>query len=240
MTHRLEETADGSFSLAHSVHGECFHSQMGARSEAEGLYMETSGFRAALALGEDLTVLDVGLGLGYNALAAVAAWCQIAEPGHLCIDSLEHDDALVDELATGAARWMTGWPDSWGALAAELEKTDFGWILNLTHLRNQARCEWRIYVADAQTTLQSTLTKRSYQYVWQDPFSPKHNPALWSSDWFSAVRQVSVDASKLVTYSVAKNVRDALDAAGWTWKKVDAAGDRKRHWLTAHPTNPIV
>ena len=65
-------TADGSLSLHQPAYGEEYHSKHGARTEAEALYMDASGFGARLACATaPLAVFDVGLGLGYNALATI-------------------------------------------------------------------------------------------------------------------------------------------------------------------------
>ena len=80
------ETADGSLSLVHPEHGECYHSRSGALTEARSLYIEMSGFlpRLAATAKAVIEVLDVGLGLGYNALASIDAWAAALSASPLC------------------------------------------------------------------------------------------------------------------------------------------------------------
>jgi len=89
-------TEDGSLSLIHPDHGEAYHSRLGADTEARLLYIEASGIQARFAAAAPLAVLDVGLGLGYNAIHTLEAWANAASPGPLQVVSLEINLALVE------------------------------------------------------------------------------------------------------------------------------------------------
>src|SRR4051812_14403400 len=91
-------TDDGSLSLVHPTHGEAYHSRLGATAEARLLYVESSGIKAAFAAQRPVAVLDVGLGLGYNARETLQAWAQTPRPGALSLLSLEIDPDLVRAL----------------------------------------------------------------------------------------------------------------------------------------------
>ena len=71
-------------------------------------------------------------------------------------------------------------------------------------------------------------------YVWQDAFSPKKNCELWTTEWFQQIRNYASGDAVLVTYSVARMVRDNLASAGWRWQKMQTSG-LKRSWLKATP-----
>jgi tRNA 5-methylaminomethyl-2-thiouridine biosynthesis bifunctional protein len=75
-----------------------------------------------------------------------------------------------------------------------------------------------------------------FDFVWQDPFSPQKNPTMWSAEWFARVREVSATGCTLMTYSVARAVRDALAASGWSVAKIPTSIRMKRHWLRATPS----
>ncbi len=222
-------TDDGSLSLLHPDHGEAYHSRLGATAEARLLYVEASGILEAFAAGRDVRVLDVGLGLAYNAVQTIAAWAAAPAPGRLGIQSLEVNSALVDALATGEAPWQANWTPaqkSWcRALAADRAAT-------IAHpLRPDTVCRWRIALGDAAVA----NLEGPFDFVWQDPFSPEKNPAMWSPAWFAAVRAAAAPQAVLMTYSVARAGRDALAASGWTAARFPAAPGHKKQWLRAHP-----
>lgn len=231
-------TDDGSFTLAHFGHGECYHSRAGALAEANALYLQASGicdiWKSPQAT--SVSVLDVGLGLGYNAVLTLEAWLQAATPGNLNLVSLEVDADLVRTFASGEAPWQVTWPQVHRSLARTLLKDGTSrWAAKVVHPSRSAEATWQVSVGDAT---QGTWTESApaFGFIWQDPFSPEKNPTLWDQAWFSLLRAHSTPQSLLMTYSVARQVRDALSAAGWRWEKIPATLSAKRHWLKASPS----
>ena len=237
----LVETADGSWTIRHVGHGQDFHSSEGARFEAWQLYVVASGLLEDLKSGsvEPMAVLDVGMGLGYNACATVAAWIECAASPDLALVSLEIDPRLVDVLASGKAPWTRGWDQSWRAAPARLQKTSADtWLAELVHPISGHRLTWQIIIGDAsQFDLKNVIGKlapEGFRFIWQDPFTPELNPAMWSFEWFSKVLGVAASGARLMTYSVSRLVKDALEAGGWIQERFRTPG-KKRHWLRASP-----
>lgn len=232
-------TDDGSLTMAHAGHGECYHSLAGAESEARLLYLGVSAIADAWVQSRGVAVLDVGLGLGYNALLTLEAWADAPAPPSLTVHSLEIDAALVAALASGAASWQANWSQrrlQWCQALAPLGNGERGGDLELSipHGHADAMATWRIHVAAAGERQLPMPPPSGYHYIWQDPFSPARNPDLWTEAWFKALAaRAASDGCTLVTYSVARAVREALAKAGWSWRKVAAAQASKRHWLRA-------
>lgn len=219
-------TRDGSLTLSHEEHGECFHNQAGAETEARELNVRASGFEARLVEGP-LAVLDVGLGLGYNAVVTIEAWLAAPLRFPLHLVSLEIDADLVSQLASGAAPWQANWDPSRVALCRALRPTAEGrWRAVLGDL------VWEVFVLDARTE-PVPAASLPYGFVWQDPFSPERNPGMWDSAWFSRLCPVVAADVVLMTYSVARSVRDALAAAGWTPTRIPSRLPPKKQWLRA-------
>lgn len=237
----LVMTQDGTITLRHPVYDEEFHSIKGARFEADSLYMEASGFRSHLVATESietLGVLDVGLGLGYNALMTIECWMQGRGTQDLNLVSLEHTPELVVALAEAGCPWKEGWSDAWKLWSQSLQKkaeTD-EWAATFQHPRTGKKLSWLVMVGDARL---ADLSAWTFHYIWQDAFSPKKNPELWSVEWFEKLRAVSHPTVQLVTYSVARLVRDHLEVASWTQERVktpqakNGEGSGKRQWLLA-------
>lgn len=223
---RVVVTGDGSWTLTHAEHGETYHSSHGALAEALELYIGASGISERFERHKATQVLDVGLGLGYNAIATLETWLAATEPGPLRILSLEIDPALVDALRSGRGAWQGNWPESRLALARALGGAP------IKHPHGQSVCNWELLLGDASTM---SLTG-AFNYVWQDPFSPQKNPSMWSKAWFSQVKAAAAPGCQLLTYSVARAVREALSESGWLVEKIPTGTGRKRHWLRAANT----
>lgn len=219
-------TDDGSLTMIHPDHGEAYHSRLGATAEARLLYVEASGIRARFADATETRVLDIGLGLAYNAIQTLAAWAEAPRPGTLTLQSLEINPALVQVLAAGTAPWQTTWTDAHRAFCSALRQTSLNtWAANFPAFG----ASWIIHVGDAR---EATLDG-PFAYFWQDPFSPEKNPPLWDAAFFTKLRAAAAPDALLMTYSVARTVRDALAAAGWKPERFPAAPGHKRQWLRA-------
>ena len=230
---QLVETEDGSLTICHSAHAQNFHSTEGARLEAWQLYVVASGFLSEMSHpGHQVHVLDVGMGLGYNAAATIAAWVESSGDRDLRIVSLEVDELLVESVASGAAPWFLGWQDAWLLGPKALMRVSACEFMGtMTHGISGKSCTWQILVGDGVKTL-SCLTKGEFDYIWQDPFTPDLNPTMWSPAWFSALRERSAPEARLMTYSVARTVRDGLEGGGWLSEKIKTP-TRKRQWTRA-------
>ena len=221
-------TADGSLTLHHPVYGETYHSSGGAAQEASDLYLGASGFRARLAAGEPVRVLDVGLGLGYNAVAAISAW--VDGGGDLYIESLEKDTDLVARFLACQGAWQEDWREEAKALLQQVAKDDHG-DYSLQRSGPRGALHWRVIVGDAC----ERELEHGFNFIWQDAFSPKCNAELWTGEWFSKLKSAAADDCILVTYSAARVVKDSLVGAGWSYELISTT-TQKRHWMRARPS----
>lgn len=233
----LIQTADGSLTIRHAHLGQDFHSSEGALFEAWQLYIVASGLKEQLQHNRDrIYVLDVGMGLGYNACATIAAWFNSPGLCPLQLTSLEIDPKLIESLAGAEAPWCRGWSDAWleGPRNLRIQGQD-RWFAQIKHPSSQQELIWQIKIADA-TQVPIPDVADGYQYIWQDPFTPELNPGMWSAEWFTKVRQTAHTDAILMTYSVSRAVKDALAQAGWHHERFRTPG-RKRHWLKARKIN---
>jgi S-adenosyl-L-methionine-dependent methyltransferase len=230
---RLVETADGSLTVCHGGHGQNFHSTEGAKLEAWQLYVVASGYLLEIEQdGLPIQVLDVGMGLSYNAAAAIAAWVESSGRRDLIVTSLESEQSLVEAVASGEAPWFLGWQDPWMAGPKALRRQNSGeFVAMLRHPKSEKKCSWRILVGDGASVLLG-LKNVAYNFIWQDPFTPELNPTMWSAAWFSAVRVRAAPGARMVTYSVARLVKESMEGGGWLFEKIKTP-TRKRNWALA-------
>ncbi len=96
----MSRIRDGSLTASHPLHHETYHSIDGAELESLSLFVEASGFKQGLARSsESIRVVDLGLGLGLNALNGIEAWFDHPCPVNLQIISIESDVALIKDLS---------------------------------------------------------------------------------------------------------------------------------------------
>jgi hypothetical protein len=229
----LVETADGSLTICHGGHGQDFHSHEGAQFESWNLYVVSSGYLDALgsASKQQIYVLDVGMGLGYNAVASIVAWYTSAGIVDVDITSLECDVRLVEAFVTCEAPWQRGWNEAWLVGPKELKHCENVYRANIRHPVSGRSLTWTVMVCDA-SCMELKSIEKTFDYIWQDPFTPELNPTLWSAEWFRRVKDVAKSGAILMSYSVARAVKSALAESGWGYERIPTPG-RKRHWLKA-------
>ncbi len=204
--HEVFKTMDGSETLIHPDLGEYYHGKSGARLEANELYIKSSGLEKRLLENihphENIKILDIGLGLGYNALSLIQTWQKIKNVTcNIELVSLEQNPHMIDYV---------------------LQKNNLDARKNIfTHPENSNfQILWTILEGDAELSILTLHQK--FDYFFHDPFSPKNNPKLWTKDWFMKLKNIAHPNSTLVTYSVARIVCDALTLSGWNWQKISA------------------
>jgi len=236
----LVQTADGSASLVHPKFDQAYHSLDGAKKEAQDLYVNASGFLSELddSKSSEVRVLDVGLGLGYNALVTIEAWAKTSSSKNLNLVSLESNEDLFLALCSGEAPWQSDWSSYWLDTVKTLDKQAADqWKATLKHPNSNFRCTWTVLLGNATTRsiVPSDVTNQltSYDYIWQDPFSPEMNPDMWSVPWFTGLAETANERTKLMTYSVSRKVKDALTGSGWGYSLIETTTS-KRSWLKAN------
>jgi tRNA U34 5-methylaminomethyl-2-thiouridine-forming methyltransferase MnmC len=202
--HQWLQTDDGSWTLFSENFQEACHSAAGARNETLLHYLEGCQVRERFKAKGGLTILEVGFGLGLGLSVTLEELKDL--PGQCHFISTEIDLELLEWLRQGGLAHLEIGPISWQEsagvkfLAAENEK------LKLT-----------VLAGDARETLPTFLKHHSLRWeaIYQDAFSPRRNPALWTTEWFSLLREYSAEDVILSTYSSSNSIRKSLLASGW-------------------------
>ncbi|MCU0546779.1 MAG: MnmC family methyltransferase [Oscillatoriaceae cyanobacterium Prado104] len=208
-------TADGSFTFFSTEFDQAFHSDFGARQEAELKFVAPLELRRKAAKSK-LRLLDVCYGLGYNSAAALAAiWeenpdCRVELVGL----EINPEVALCASAHCLLDRWQTPVPQLLSILAAD------------RHLQTD-RLQANLLVGDARQTIRQ-LQKSGFlaDAIFLDPFSPPVCPQLWTIEFLAAVAACLQSDGLLATYSCSAAVRVALMAAGLKIGSTPPAGRR--------------
>ncbi len=226
---RLISTQDGSFTLLNKSLNETYHSQSGAIGEARHVFLKPLAARGFFDR-EMISVLDVGFGLGVNALCYFDYFLACNEKGGgtsrtggvtppLRFVSIENDSEL---LKINYAREHVG--DNQISDAALLLLAKYKADLKLREQNISAE----ILLKNADAALDDLISQnQKFDVVMQDPFSPKNNPECWSPEYFSSLAKVVREGGVVLSYSVARSVCDALKSAGFVVQKIPGFGQKR-------------
>lgn len=213
--HQLVETEDGSFTLFSEAFQEACHSTSGARAETLLHYVEGCQIKTKLNENKPLVILEVGFGLGIGFLTT---WEELPKDTSWHFISMEIDKNLLEWFRQKFIDHPFLKHLSWKKVG-ELE------ILEARH----AGCELTILTGDARQTL--PLYMKTHQIKWhaiyQDAFSPKRNPSLWTKEWFTFLKQHADESVILSTYSASSSIRKSLSESGWKIKKGEKFGPKR-------------
>lgn len=212
------KTRDGSYTLYHPEYRQHFHSLAGAQSESEKKFLEPSQIIEALKAGKDMKILDIGFGLGINALTAIKTANEIAS-AHLSIVTLEKDHTTFQ-------------------IAADLD-TDNS-ILSLFAENRQWSDRFasiKGITGDARQSIQALDEK--FDVVFLDPFSPDANPELWTYDFTRKIASLMNPEGVIVTYSAAFPVRGAMIRCGLYVGETPSFGRKKGGTIASFAENRI-
>jgi queuine tRNA-ribosyltransferase len=204
-------TRGGARAMLDRASGEVMHPIGGPLEEAERLYVAASQLAERLRPPPTgpLVLLDVGLGAGSNAAAALRLGLALPD-GHrpLAIVSIERSLAALRLALEPEHAGAFGWSGSAGDLARRLLCDGAVSARNI---------DWQLRQSDILETLRALEREPARaDVVFWDPFSPAANPELWSLAAFRALRRVCRAGASVHTYSGATAVRSALLLAGFS------------------------
>ncbi len=202
------------------------HPVIGAAVEAERLYVAQSRLsERLLEPGGPLVLFDVGLGAAGNAMAALRA-ARAAPPGRrpLTIVSFERELGALSLACSEEGVRRLGWSAGEAAAARAL-------LCEGRH--EEPGLTWELRPGEALDRIAGEPLRADVVY-W-DPFSPKVNGALWTTDAFTRLAARCAPGATLFTYSTATAVRSALLLAGFVVGRGDASGPKKETTAAAIP-----
>ncbi|MCA9815426.1 MAG: hypothetical protein KC652_09945 [Cyanobacteria bacterium HKST-UBA01] len=241
------ETGDGSITLADRETGEWYHNSAGAFKESLVNYAEPAmAFLRAENYPEQLALLDICFGMGYNTFTFIETLMQAELPGSaietLSIKAVELDKSLIPAMIKTLEQSVyptlnsSGLSDAIVEMLKELleEETcqgqgkDKGKVTVIPQgVSSIGKIVFEIRFEDLRLCLPGLLAdeRQYYDLVFHDPFSPRKFPQFWTLDIFLIYRKLLKENSgKLFTYSVAGAVRSALALAGFSVYRTRALG----------------
>jgi tRNA U34 5-methylaminomethyl-2-thiouridine-forming methyltransferase MnmC len=204
--------ADGSQTLWNAAFQEHYHSQHGARTESEHVFIEAGLACAAAHFEGPLQVLEWGFGTGLNALLA-AQWARNAGR-ELQYEGYEPYPIPWSKLE----EWS--WPDAFQARAKVLHEG-----LNRClpgerfELQDAPSCRFILHrkrMQESQSEAWENSTDAApVHVVFHDAFSPERDPDSWTQEVLDQLFQILSPGGYWVSYCAKGVVRRGLQQAGF-------------------------
>ena len=124
-----------------------------------------------------LTILDICFGLGYNTLATIYYIKKHNLKTKVHVLSPEFDEELISSLSSFI------YPPEFDSLKEIIE------AISKEAYYEDAQFKIEVILGDARKTVPKI--KEKVDVVYQDAFSPSHNPLLWTKEFFSDIANIS-------------------------------------------------
>jgi tRNA 5-methylaminomethyl-2-thiouridine biosynthesis bifunctional protein len=217
MSERIEWLDDGTAggSPYSTRFGDRYRSENGGLDQATEVFLHGCGLPAGWAGQPQWTVLETGFGLGLNFLVTWAAWqADPQRPRLLHFVSSEAFPASADDVLRAARSHPELLP-----LAEQLQRQLWGLLPGFHRLVFAGgQVLLTLCIGDAKAMLHEQSLAADSVYL--DGFSPQCNPDIWDIHTLKAVARCCRRGTRMASWTVARNVRDALAQCGFVVQKV--------------------
>jgi len=186
---------DGSYTLFSHDFNEPYHSTKDGALH-ESLEKHVKPAFAFTKNKSKLVILDICFGLGYNTFATLYHIKKHKLNTKVHILSPEFDEDLVRSLDT------FDFPPEFDDIKNIIKTV----AQDLCYEDEQFKIE--VLLGDARQSIPKI--KEKIDVIYQDAFSPAHNPLLWTKEHFYDIRAICQDDAILTTYSTAAAIRLGL------------------------------
>jgi tRNA U34 5-methylaminomethyl-2-thiouridine-forming methyltransferase MnmC len=198
--HALKLSEDGSYTAYSKEYDEHYHSTKDGALKESYVKHVIPAYKMQKEKNE-LHILDICYGLGFNTLCTVLYYQQHAPQTKLFIYSPELDADLIRSLKNFT------YPDEFQELDAIITQ------LSEKQMYESENLYIEIFLGDAREYVQKFENR--FDIVYQDAFSPSTNPILWTKEYFADIAKAMKKDAILTTYSIALKIRLALYKNGF-------------------------
>ncbi|MEM6902145.1 MAG: bifunctional tRNA (5-methylaminomethyl-2-thiouridine)(34)-methyltransferase MnmD/FAD-dependent 5-carboxymethylaminomethyl-2-thiouridine(34) oxidoreductase MnmC [Pseudomonadota bacterium] len=205
-----------------------YFSLQGGLEETRHVFMQGCGLPGRWQDRACFTIGETGFGTGLNFLAAWQAFRD--QPGdckQLHFVSFEGYPLAQADLAKALKPWPELAPLA-EQLLAQYQPAEPG---PYHYVFDDGRVTLTLIIGEAEVALNGLDAKIDAWFL--DGFSPSRNPEMWRDAVMDQVQRLSADGAVAASFTVARDVRDRLEARGFTVEKAPGFG-RKRDCLVAY------
>lgn len=214
---KLEQTADGSFTLYVPELDEHYHSVKGALTESQHIFIDM-GLKHSQATNP--YILEIGLGTGLNCFLTYLTSKETGQAIHYTgIERFPLSEEVIDQLDY-ATLIGKGEKDVYQAIHQAAWNKE---VLLSPH--------FSLHKIEGDFTQYSFLGK--YDLIYFDAFAPEKQPEMWEQPLFDMLYELLNPGGILTTYCAKGVVRRMLQAAGFTVERLAGPPGGKREILRA-------
>lgn len=215
MSNRFVATQDGSISATQEDLGELYHNRQGAYTEALVNYARPTLELLGQNPLEELVMLDICFGLGYNTLVLLELLYKLDKDLRLTVTAVDNDPLFVAE-ALPLVLEQTQF-DSFDRTVKDHLCTAFGGQNWHNFEVGKISVRARLLAKDLRQTLSEDLKDCQVGLIYHDPFAPQKVPVLWTSEVFGHYKELlQLAPGALFTYASAGAVRGAMLENGFS------------------------
>lgn len=228
-------TEDNTRTLWSSFFDETFHNVSGALKETLYTYIEaTKVSRVFASCQENLpfSILEVGFGMGLGLFALDSFLKEYLEhegqnlnnkEHHLNFTSFEIDEKMLMFVIAENSKqnvYQNVFLPALKDWKIEIEDDQRSLCIKKEVFYGEHKLNFygKILIGDGRKVLKHAKYLTShvpYKAIFQDPFSPRKNPDLWTVEWFNDLKNLAHKDVILSTYSSSTSIRKSLLEAQW-------------------------
>ena len=220
-----------------------YRSESGGLEQAKDVFLAGCGLPAAWASKPQWCVLETGFGLGLNFLVTWLAWkTDPLRPRMLHFISTEAYPTSAGDILRGASAHPSLFP-----LAMQLTAQLYGLLPGFHRFAfEDGHVLLTLCIGDAKAMLRQQQFRADSVYL--DGFSPAKNPEIWDVHTLKAVARCCTRGSRVATWTVSRQVRNALAEAGFVIRKTPGTppkrdnlqGEYNPAWEPKRPSHTAV
>ena len=219
---KLEQTADGSYTLYVPELDEHYHSIKGALTESQHIFIDMGLKHSSV---NSPKILEIGLGTGLNCILTL----------------LEAEESQRHIHYTGIERYPLN--------EEVIRKLDYPSMIGNKHEDRYLAIHQTPWEEDIHLSPWFTLHKiegdfthytfeNKYDIIYFDAFAPEKQPEMWEQSLFDNLYNILNEGGILTTYCAKGVVRRMLQTAGFKVERLPGPPGGKREILRATKTNP--
>lgn len=218
---KLEQTADGSFTLYVPELDEHYHSVKGALTESQHIFIDM-GLKHSQATNP--YILEIGLGTGLNCFLTYLTSKETGQAIHYTgIERFPLSEEVIVQL-------------DYATLIGKGEKEVYQAIHQAAWNKEVLLSpHFSLHKIEGDFTQYSFLGK--YDLIYFDAFAPEKQPEMWEQPLFDMLYELLNPGGILTTYCAKGVVRRMLQAAGFTVERLAGPPGGKREILRATKNN---
>ncbi len=217
-------TADGTETFFNQEYQEAYHStKAGAYTESLQKFIFPCNIPELAKKGE-ISILDIGFGLGYNVAVAIKEAKKVNENVKINIISIEKDKSVFEKIKS--LNIPENLKDVYSfLLSGKFTTKKIGKVELPVYFAQNENIILTVILGEGRNILKKlSQTELKFDAVFYDAFSPKVNTEMWTVDIFKVVKSLMREEAVLATYSASLAVRKGLIEAGFKIGLVEPVG----------------